>query len=199
MTLRTAIDVSRLPTYTFGIRSMIFWGTAAFMIIEGTMFVIAVVVYFYLLQAAPQWPLGVGPPALLYGTLNTLALLASIWPNQWTKKAAEAHDLRKVRIGLVVCLAFAVLFMILRVFEFRYLNCSWDTNVYGSIVWLILGLHTFHVLTDAGDTLVLAVLMFTGPLEGKRYSDVSDNALYWYFVVFTWLPLYAVIYLAPRM
>jgi heme/copper-type cytochrome/quinol oxidase subunit 3 len=42
------------------------------------------------------------------------------------------------------------------------------------------------------------VLVFTGPLEGKRYSDVSENALYWYFVVFSWLPIYAVLYWAPR-
>jgi cytochrome c oxidase subunit I+III len=28
---------------------------------------------------------------------------------------------------------------------------------------------------------------------------VSENALYWYFVVLSWLPIYAVIYLAPRL
>ncbi|HZA94736.1 MAG TPA: cytochrome C oxidase subunit III, partial [Burkholderiaceae bacterium] len=49
------------------------------------------------------------------------------------------------------------------------------------------------------DTAVLAVLMHTGPIEGKRYVDVSENSLYWYFVVFSWLPIYAVIYLAPRL
>ena len=48
------------------------------------------------------------------------------------------------------------------------------------------------------DTAVLDVLFFTGPLEGKRFSDVSENALYWYFVVLSWLPIYAVVYWAPR-
>jgi heme/copper-type cytochrome/quinol oxidase subunit 3 len=37
-----------------------------------------------------------------------------------------------------------------------------------------------------------------GPLEGKRFVDVSENALYWYFVVLSWLPIYAVIYWAAR-
>jgi cytochrome c oxidase subunit 3 len=45
---------------------------------------------------------------------------------------------------------------------------------------------------------VLTTLMFTGPIEGKRFSDVSDNAFYWYFVVIAWLPIFAVVYLAPR-
>jgi heme/copper-type cytochrome/quinol oxidase subunit 3 len=66
------------------------------------------------------------------------------------------------------------------------------------VVWTLLGLHTLHLVTDAYDTMVLNVLMFTGPLEGKRFTDVSENALYWYFVVVSWLPIYAVLYWAPR-
>ena len=46
---------------------------------------------------------------------------------------------------------------------------------------------------------VLCVLMFTGPLEGTRFVDVSENAMYWYFVVIAWLPIAFVIYLAPRV
>jgi heme/copper-type cytochrome/quinol oxidase subunit 3 len=67
------------------------------------------------------------------------------------------------------------------------------------MVWLLLGLHTVHLLADTVDTAVLTLLMHTGPLEGTRFVDVSENALYWYFVVWSWLPIYAVIYLVPRM
>ena len=93
-------------------------------------------------------------------------------------------------------LEFAVLGV--RVLEFHALNTRWDADAYGSAVWMLMGLHTLHLATDTFDTAVLAVLMFTGPLEGRRYVDVSENALYWYFVVYSWLPLYAVIYWAPR-
>ena len=48
-------------------------------------------------------------------------------------------------------------------------------------------------------TAVLMVLMFTGPIEEKRFVDVAENAMYWYFVVFVWLPIYGVIYWAPRL
>ena len=33
----------------------------------------------------------------------------------------------------------------------------------------------------------------------RRLGDVRDNALYWYFVVLTWLPISAVIYWGPRL
>ena len=41
--------------------------------------------------------------------------------------------------------------------------------------------------------------MFIGPVEEQRFVDVEENALYWYFVVLAWLPIYAVIYWAPRL
>jgi heme/copper-type cytochrome/quinol oxidase subunit 3 len=87
---------------------------------------------------------------------------------------------------------------VIRFYEFGALNCRYDTNAYGSIVWLLMGFHTTHLITDLIDTAVLTTLMFTGPIEGKRFSDVSDNAFYWYFVVIAWLPIFAVVYLAPR-
>jgi heme/copper-type cytochrome/quinol oxidase subunit 3 len=64
---------------------------------------------------------------------------------------------------------------------------------------MLMGLHTTHLITDAYDSLVLTVLMFTGPLEGKRFVDISENAAYWYFVVLSWIPIYAVVYWGARL
>jgi heme/copper-type cytochrome/quinol oxidase subunit 3 len=98
-----------------------------------------------------------------------------------------------------VSLVFAVAFNVIRAYEFAHLNVMWDRDAYGSIVWLTLGLHTVHVVTDLLDSAVLAVLMFVGPVEEHRFVDVEENAVYWYFVVLTWLPIYGVIYWAPRV
>jgi cytochrome c oxidase subunit I+III len=193
------LDVAPLPSYAFGHRGIMWWATMGVIAIESTVFALALVSYFFLRSQAAAWPLGVPPPDLTWGTLNTVILLASLIPNAYTKRAAEAHDLGKVRVGMVVCTLFAVAFIVVRFVEFGALNVRWDTNAYGSIVWLLLGLHTVHLLTDFFDSVVLGVLMFTGPLEGKRYVDVAENAVYWYFVVAAWLPIYAVIYWAPRL
>ncbi|HVY83291.1 MAG TPA: cytochrome c oxidase subunit 3 [Steroidobacteraceae bacterium] len=193
------LDVSGLPTYAFGDRSLMWWGTFGMMLIEGTVFAIAVVVYFYLREYSFHWPPHRAPPALLFGTLNTVLFLVSAIPNQWTKQVAEKEDLRAVRIGLLVSVAFGVGILVVRVFEFPALNTSWNDSAYGSIVFALLILHTIHLATDFIDTVVLTVLMFTGPLTGKRFVDVSENSLYWWFVVLTWLPIYATLYLAPRV
>ena len=100
---------------------------------------------------------------------------------------------------MTVALVFALAFNIVRFLEFRQLDVRWDTNAYGSVTWLLLGLHTVHVLTDFLDSTVLAAVMFCGRLDENRFVDVSENAMYWNFVVISWLPIYAVIYLAPRI
>jgi cytochrome c oxidase subunit III len=192
------LDVSALPSYGFSHRSLMWWGTQGLMAVESTVFALTVMCYFYLQSHASRWPPNEAAPALLWGTLNTALLLASALPNHWTKQVAERLDLRKVRIGLVVCTAFSLAILLVRVGEFSALNVRWDADAYGSVVFMLLGLHTVHLATDAFDTAVLTVLMFTGPIEGKRYVDVSENSLYWYFVVFSWLPIYAVLYWAPR-
>jgi cytochrome c oxidase subunit III len=196
---RVALDVSHLPDYAFGHRSVVWWATMGIIAIEGAMFALVMMSYLYLKGRAAHWPPGVEPPDLLWGSVNTVVLLASLIPNQLAKIAGERLDLAKVRLWMVVCIAFAIAFNIIRIWEFKTLNVWFDENAYGSVVWALLGFHTAHILTDLLDTAVLAVLMFTGPLEEKRFVDVSENAMYWYFVVGAWLPIYALIYLAPRL
>jgi cytochrome c oxidase subunit I+III len=192
------LDVSHLPSYKFGHHSLMWWGTFGMIAIEGTVFAMAIAAYFYLWSQAGTWPMS-EPPDLLWGTLNVALLLASIWPNHWTKRAGEDGDERKIRIGLLVCLGFGLALLAIRAVEFRHLNVGWDTNAYGSIVWVLLSLHTVHLATDVYDTGVLAAVFRRPPVEGKRHVDVSENGLYWYFVVYTWLPIYAVLYWAPRL
>ena len=43
-----ALDVAGLPTVVFGHRSLMWWGTLGVMAIEGTVFALAVMAYFYL-------------------------------------------------------------------------------------------------------------------------------------------------------
>jgi heme/copper-type cytochrome/quinol oxidase subunit 3 len=193
------LDVSHLAPGAFGHRSLLWWGTMGIVLIESTVFGLMFGAYFYLRMRNTTWPPGVPPPDLKWGTLNLVILFASCVPNELARRAGERIDLRAVRLWLVVCLVFGVGFNVVRAFEFATLNVLWNTNAYGSAVWMLLGLHTVHILTDVLDTGVLTALMFLGPIEEKRFVDVAENAVYWYFVVLAWLPVYAVIYLAPRL
>jgi cytochrome c oxidase subunit III len=194
-----ALDLSRLPTYGFGAQMTMWWGTLGFVVIEATGFALAAMAYLYLATQNTQWPLSAPPPDLLWSSLVTASLLLSVWPNHLAKTNARNEDLPKVRRDLLIMCVAGLAPLVLRAFEFTTLNVRWDDNAYGSIVWIVLGLHTVHLLTDVIDTFVLTALMFTRHGHGKRFSDVEDNAVYWDFVVGSWLPIYLLLYGFPRI
>ena len=193
-----ALDVAEIPSYGFGHRSVMWWGTAVFMAIEGSAFAFMVAVYFYLRTLSDSWPHGAALPDLFWGTVNAILILASVIPNWWLDRKAIDHDLRAVRIGLAVLCLFGAAFLGVRVLEFMRLNVHPTDSAYGSVVWVMLVLHTFNLVTDYIETIVLTVLMYKGPLEGKRFVDVAEGCGYWNFIVATWIPIYLVVYWAPR-
>jgi heme/copper-type cytochrome/quinol oxidase subunit 3 len=170
-----------------------------FIAIEGMGFAIAIGAYLYLQATNQKWPINSAPPDLWPGTLATAVFLASVIPNEIANRVAHRLDLARVRIWLVVMSIVGIGLLIIRGFEFAHLNTRWDLDAYGSAVWVVLGLHTTHLVTDLVDTLVLTALMFTRHATPRRFSDVSDNAFYWNFVVLAWLPLYLLLYWAPRL
>jgi cytochrome c oxidase subunit I+III len=195
---RAVLDVAPLPKFAFGHKGLIWWGTVGFMVIEGSMFVMVIIVYFYLRLKVANWPPSLPNPNVGLATANLLIVLASCLPNALAKRAAEAFDLRKTRFWLVVLTLIGVGTLVIRAFEYTQLNCRWDDNAYGSIVWVLISLHTIHVATDVVDGAVLAALLFIGPVTEKRFVDASENSLYWYFIVAWWIPIYLTIFWMPR-
>jgi cytochrome c oxidase subunit III len=195
---RRVLDVSALPNVTFASRSITWWGTLGMMVIEASVFALALAAYFYLQSRSDSWPPGVLPPDLFWGTLNTLIFILSVIPTEWYRRRARLGETTSVRIGLIISIIFGLAILLVRYKELTHLNTDWSQTAYGSIVWLIMGLHITHLLTDWVDTIVLTVLFFSPHIEGRRFVDAEENASYWYFVVITWIPIYFVLYWAPR-
>ena len=196
---KAAIDVSRLPEFAFGERGLMWWGVVGFLSIEATMLIICFVSYFYLRDRVTDWPPPpVELPDLLIPTVNLAVMLSSIVTVHLVERAAKRLDRRKALIWMLVSDAIGISFLVLRGFEFTALNVSWDTNAYGSIVWTIIGIHTFHLISEVIESIVITLIIARGHTEPKYFVDLTDNALYWYFIVAIWIPCYVIIFLAPR-
>lgn len=193
-------DLTALPTHGFNIRSLTWWGVIGFMVIEGTAFALTIATYFFLMSHEQSWaPEPLRPPDLIAGTLFTLVILLSEFPNTAIKKAAETYDVATVRRLLPLMVGVGPLLFVIRGFEFNSLNVLWYDNAYGSVLWALLILHTTHIGTDWVDTVVLWLLMRTAHgEEPRRLVDTDENSLYWRFVWLSWLPIYVLIYWIPR-
>jgi heme/copper-type cytochrome/quinol oxidase subunit 3 len=92
-------------------------GKVGFMVIEGSMFVMGLIVYFYLRLKVDPWPPSLANPQIGFATANLCVVLASLLPNAFAKRAAEALDLRGVRLWLLILTLVGVVVLVLRAFE----------------------------------------------------------------------------------
>jgi heme/copper-type cytochrome/quinol oxidase subunit 3 len=192
-------DLAGVPTSGFRSHGLWFWGALGFMTIESAGFALAMATYLYLMALAPQWPLQSHPPDLTWGTALTILLLVSLVPTAILSRAARRRDAAATRFWTIVVTILNALALVLRGFEFPHLNTRWDLDAYGSATWALMLLHTVHLVTDFIDTAGLAAFLFMGrEISDERFSDTDDDAIYWAYVVVSWLPIYALVYWAPR-
>lgn len=198
--LRAAGNVAELPSVVFGSRSLMWWSTLGFMVIEGWTLALLVTAYLYLRQNFEAWPpLRTPYPSLLTPTINLVIMLLSFFPAFMAAKRAKQLDTAGVKRWLVVLSLFTLAILVIRWWELWAINTRWDTNAYGSAAWTIVGFHTSLLALDVADTLGLTLLFFVREMPARSFSDTSDNSFYWYFTVGIWIPVYLIVYVGPRI
>jgi cytochrome c oxidase subunit 3 len=201
MKRRQVADVAVLSDHAFGYHAPIWWGNLLMIFIEGAAFAILAVSYFYLRENFVTWPPSrTRLPDLGISSINLLLLLVSVAPFWYAAKRARVHEPPPV-VGrwLMLGVLFGIAAIVLRGFEFRALHTGYYSNAYGSITWTILGVHLAHLLAGTLETFVIGLVMFVGPVEKSHYRDATMMAVYWYFVVISWVGLYVIVFIAPRV
>jgi heme/copper-type cytochrome/quinol oxidase subunit 3 len=193
------IDVSALPEGTADSRALLWWAGIGMMVIEGTMFAMMIATDLYLQMVNRDWPPPtVAPPGLTLPTVGLALLLLSFIPARIADRAALRDDISGIRIGFILTTLLSIAFLVIRVWDVSAFGFKWSSHAYGSVVWTIIGLHTFHIVTATGEIVLLAVYSFVRPLVKKQLLDVRVTAVYWYFVIVMWLPFYWIVYVAPH-
>ena len=197
---RSVLDVSGVPTVAFGHRSLLWWGTVGFMIIEGFTLLLTIASYLYLRTNEIEWPPGRTPaPDLWVPTLDAVLLLLVILPMRAVDKAAKKMDRAGVVRGLVIATLLTLVVAVLRWWTLLSINARWDAHAYASAAWGVVVLHSTLVVTDIFETGALAALFMARKAKRKHYPDASDAAAYQYFLSTIWVPVYLIVYWGPRV
>jgi cytochrome c oxidase subunit I+III len=189
-----------LDDHSFSIRAPIWWGNLLMIFIEGAAFALMVMAYYYIRRNFNTWP----PertylPDMGVSTANLILQLASLAPAWYASKLAFAHEPpEEVGRWLMLVVACGLAAIVLRAFELRGLHTRYDSNAYGSITWMILITHLAHLIAGSLEALLIALVMFKGPVERKHYTDATVLAAYWYFVVGSWVVLWLVVFVSVR-
>jgi heme/copper-type cytochrome/quinol oxidase subunit 3 len=117
----------------------------------------------------------------------------------FAQRAARRSSLRGMRVGLSLGALSGALFLALRYLELGALGLRWDSHAHGSIFWLLLGMHTLHMIVASSEDLLLLATLARAPVEEKHLVDVDVNSLYWYFVVALGVVSYGLLYFDPAV
>lgn len=191
------IDASRLPVRTLDSWAPIWWGQTLLCMIEGTLFIILCIVYMYLRSKFNIWP----PPGtyqpMLLPTASLVLLLASCLPMYHADESVKKDEHTGVIVGQTGGVLLGLLAFGLRVKEWLLLDYKWNSHAYGSIVYSMLGLHTFDLLVFIIESVVFIAIFATGRAGMAQKQGIRIDTITWYFVVGIWVPCYILIYLYP--
>lgn len=197
---RRVIDVSGLPDIAFGHRDPLWWGCAGLIAIESTMLVLLLASYFYLRGNFTAWPpTGAGFRAQAWAAAEVAVLALSAVPTHLSNRAALRGEVRAIQRWLGLVTLLGAVFLVLRWRLLAALPFRWDLHAYGSVFWGFLFLNTVHALSGVLENAAVLAVVLRGPLEKKHLVDVHTGGFLWFFVVASWLPLWAVLFVAPGL
>jgi cytochrome c oxidase subunit III len=204
---RRSLDVRDLPAIGFDYKSPLWWGNALLLFIETAMFGILIAIYFTVaMNISPCPPPRVDRLPVLYDPVPDLTLpiigfvvlLLSLIPGIMLDHAARKRKAGAVKVLVLVTLAFNLAAIIIRYYEFDSLHFKWNDNAYGSITWMILGMHLLHLFVMICEDTYLAIWTFKNELDDKHALDLTVMAVYWYWIVAMWIVLFPILYIFPR-
>ncbi len=127
--------------------------------------------------------------------LTVVLLVSSI--SAYLAESAIAADRRMAcrrLLKITIVLAFA--FLVGVGFEFAEAAADFPIDtVYGSVFFVLIGLHGFHVLTGALALIVVLRLTGKGHYGSEDYWPIEGAVKYWHFVDVAWVIIYPTLYL----
>ena len=146
-------------------------------------------------HAGANWP-GRGIKLDTYQALVfTVVLLASSPTMQLGVWAMERGERAKARAWTVVSFLLGAAFLANQAYEWRTVPFRVDTSAYGSLFYIMSGIHGLHVLLG-----LVAMLALLGRMAGAR-GDVGELPVfqavsyYWHFVDIVWIGLFSALFL----
>ncbi|MFQ5568829.1 MAG: cytochrome c oxidase subunit 3 family protein [Rhodothermales bacterium] len=153
------------------------------------------------------------------GGLNTLVLLASSLTVALSIHYVQQGDRKKMIINLLLTIAFAAVFMIVKYFEYTgkfahgvfpggnfaphgesngvsYADYAFPyAPQFFSIYFVMTGIHGLHVLVGMGVFTWIVSRAWRGHFSREYYTPVELTGLYWHLVDIIWIFLFPLLYL----
>lgn len=189
-----------LPVGSMGRHASGWWGMIMLISTEGALFGYMLFAYYYLAVIHGRDWLPTALPGWTWSIPETCVLLVSagvVWLAE-RRLVRDGSGLLLVGMLLIAAL-LGIAFLVLEVFDWATESFTPYTNAYGSLFFLITGVHFLHLFVGVLILLVLALWAALGYFDRRRTALLMIGALYWYFVSLSWLAFFFTLYISPRL
>lgn len=127
--------------------------------------------------------------------VNTCLLLLSGVTITYTHHALINHDFYKTYVGFCETIFYATLFTLLQLKEYCDAPFAISDGIFGSVFFLITGLHGVHVIIGTIFIFVCFLRFLEGHFRFKNNIAFDFSVWYWHFVDAIWLFVFLAIYI----
>jgi cytochrome c oxidase subunit 3 len=133
------------------------------------------------------------PGSLLY---TSIAILLSSATMQWAYFAARKDEIRQVQLGLGLTFALGIVFLVGQwtvwgdLVAARVHFGGADSNPAGSFVYVLMGVHAFHLVTGLIFLAKVFLKSMRYQIHSRQMLSIGNATIYWHFLGGLWLYLY---------
>lgn len=194
---RTRSELARvLPTHPHG-PQLSWWGAILGLIAVGMILSGALFAYAYLSAQVRGWPPeGVERPGLLWPTISTGVLLASLVPATAASVAAKHGRPALLQSSAFLTALLGAVHLAIQGWTYTDLPMAPTEGAYGSVFVLTVAIHHLILVAALVGFLMLAVQVWGEP-DDRQMGTGRALGLWWQVSTAYWLLVYGTLYLSP--
>jgi|LakMenE01Jun11ns_1017448.scaffolds.fasta_scaffold9959033_4 cytochrome c oxidase subunit 3 len=126
--------------------------------------------------------------------INTFILLSSGITLTWSHVALLKKNKNESLFGLFLTIFLGLVFTHIQFIEFYLAKFTIADSAYGSVFYMLTGLHGFHVVIGTIFLSIAFIRMILNFFNKSRFSNFELAIWYWHFVDIVWLFVFSFIY-----
>jgi len=151
--------------------------------------------FFTIRANATVWPPAGTELDTIQAGVFTAILVSSSFTMQKAVFDEERYDRHSARRWVVATLVLGFMFLGNQGYEWVTQTTRWNTNAYGSLFYIMTGLHGLHVFLGLLAMTFLLLRMRGQAGDPGELSVFQGVSYYWHFVDIVWLGLYSCLFL----
>ena len=131
-------------------------------------------------------------PSILW--TSSVVILLSSGTIQWAHYLARKDHLGTLKIAMFITFALGVAFLVLQWMgwqDMQQRQILLNGNPSGSFIYILTGLHAFHLITGIVFLLIMVLAAFRDQIHAKAMIWMDMCTTYWHFLDFLWIYLFA--------